>query len=420
VNGDGYADVVVGAQGYSMNTGRAHVYLGGASGLATTPATTLAPAGGTTGYYFGISVATAGDVNGDGYADVVVGSSGYNTYTGRATVYAGNGGLGSSLAPRTRRADDTAPVAYGGRSDGATAFRLAALGRSPFGRTKVKLEWEVKPLGTSFNGSGTGLSAGWQDTTTAGASLNELVSGLTAVTPYHWRVRVRYHPAGTPLAQLSRWVTQPWGGAQETRLRTGPAVAPTATGIAPPRGGVAGGTAVTITGTSFVVGQTTVTVGGTAATSVVVTSPTSLTAVTPAHGAGAADVVVTTPAGSATLSSGFTYEVPLPLPVFTDNPLTARSSVVKAIHVTELRQAIDALRTRFGLGTFAWTDVTLSPGVMPVKAMHVTELRAALNDVYGAAGSPAPTYTHAVLTGGATVIATVDIAELRAATLAIW
>jgi hypothetical protein len=145
-----------------------------------------------------------------------------------------------------------------------------------------------------------------------------------------------------------------------------------------------------------------------------------LTAVTPAHVAGAADVVVTTPAGSATLSSGFTYEVPLPLPVFTDNPLTARSTVVKAIHVTELRQAIDALRTRFGLGTFAWTDVTLSPGVMPVKAMHVTELRAALNDVYGAAGSPAPTYTHAVLTGGATVIATVDIAELRAATLAIW
>jgi hypothetical protein len=221
VNGDGYADVVVGASGYSNYAGRASVYLGGPSGLATTAATTLD--GEATTNFFGRSAATAGDVNGDGYADVVVGAFGYSTDTGRAYVYVGNGGLGRSLAPRTRRADDTAPVAYGGRSDSTAGFRLAALGHGPFGRTRVKLEWEVKPLGTSFNGSGTSRSAAWQDAPTAGASLNELASGLTLATPYHWRVRLQYHAASSPFAQHSRWVTQPWGGWGETRLRTAPA-----------------------------------------------------------------------------------------------------------------------------------------------------------------------------------------------------
>ena len=42
--------------------------------------------------YFGISAGTAGDVNGDGYADVIVGAYGYDgdqTNEGRAFVYHG-------------------------------------------------------------------------------------------------------------------------------------------------------------------------------------------------------------------------------------------------------------------------------------------------------------------------------------------
>jgi FG-GAP-like repeat/FG-GAP repeat len=70
VNGDGFADVVVGEPG---GPGAAHVYLGSATGLGATPATTLlgftvgAPFAG-----FGSSVASAGDVNGDGFADLAV------------------------------------------------------------------------------------------------------------------------------------------------------------------------------------------------------------------------------------------------------------------------------------------------------------------------------------------------------------
>lgn len=74
----------------------------------------------------------------------------------------------------------------------------------------------------------------------------------------------------------------------------------------PATGAAAGGTAVTITGEDFT-GATGVTFGGTAATSVVVVSDTSITCVTPAKTAGAYDVVVTTPAGSDTLTNGYTY-----------------------------------------------------------------------------------------------------------------
>src|SRR6185369_7986153 len=82
VNGDGYADLVIGAQRVSSFTGRAYVYLGSATGLAASPATTLTGPDGTSGY-FGFSVAGAGDVNGDGYGDLAVGARGASSNTGR-------------------------------------------------------------------------------------------------------------------------------------------------------------------------------------------------------------------------------------------------------------------------------------------------------------------------------------------------
>ncbi len=128
------------------------------------------------------------------------------------------------------------------------------------------------------------------------------------------------------------------------------AVAPTIGTVSPTRGSVGGGTAIRISGTGFVAGQTTVTVGGTAATSVAVTGTTSLTAVTPAHAAGAVDLVVTTPGGSATRAGEFTF---LATPTFTDNPLQAGVTRVKAVHLTELRAAVEALRVGYGLPAVA-------------------------------------------------------------------
>jgi phosphoesterase family protein/IPT/TIG domain-containing protein len=77
--------------------------------------------------------------------------------------------------------------------------------------------------------------------------------------------------------------------------------------IAPNSGSTTGGTSVTISGTGFVAGAT-VTIGGTAASGVTVVSGTSISAITPAHAAGSADVKVTNPDGqSSTLANAFTF-----------------------------------------------------------------------------------------------------------------
>jgi hypothetical protein len=102
VNGDGFADVVVGASGASVSTGQVYLYLGGATGLASSPAVTLTEPDGYSGSYGAVS--SADDVNGDGYADIVVGAnaaSGSTTrdFAGRAYVHLGSAaGLAASPA----------------------------------------------------------------------------------------------------------------------------------------------------------------------------------------------------------------------------------------------------------------------------------------------------------------------------------
>jgi hypothetical protein len=108
VNNDGYEDLIVGAPGVSRDAGAAYLYLGAAAGPSTTAARVLS--GGAAGDRFGIGVAAAGDVNNDGYDDVIVGASAYSSSTGRAYVYAGSAaGLGASpLVTYTGAATSTA------------------------------------------------------------------------------------------------------------------------------------------------------------------------------------------------------------------------------------------------------------------------------------------------------------------------
>jgi MYXO-CTERM domain-containing protein len=91
LNGDGYDDIAVGAPAFSANTGRVYVYHGASAGLNTSVVATLSGSGGS-GEAFGQSLSGAGDVNGDGFGDLAVGGSGYSSNTGAAYLYQGSSG----------------------------------------------------------------------------------------------------------------------------------------------------------------------------------------------------------------------------------------------------------------------------------------------------------------------------------------
>ncbi len=107
-------------------------------------------------------------------------------------------------------------------------------------------------------------------------------------------------------------------------------------------------------------------------------------------------------------------------PTFTDNPLVARGTPVRAVHVVELRQRVADLRSRYGLSAPSWTDSTLGARATPIRALHLSELRSALGEVYAIAGRAAPVYSQPNLTPGLTMATAADIAEIRSAILAIW
>ena len=92
---------------------------------------------------------------------------------------------------------------------------------------------------------------------------------------------------------------------------------------------------------------------------------------------------------------------------------------IRAVHFTQLRTRIDALRRDAGLTPFRWTDPVLRPGVTPVKLAHLLELREALAAAYVAAGRSVPSWTDAAPSAGATPVRAVHVTELRAAALVL-
>ena len=104
---------------------------------------------------------------------------------------------------------------------------------------------------------------------------------------------------------------------------------------------------------------------------------------------------------------------------FTDDPLVAGVTPVRAVHLTELRSRVDGLRAGLGLPAFVWTDAAVVAGVTPVRAVHLTELRTALAAAHASAGRSAPVYTDAEVAAGVTALKAVHVHELRAAVAAL-
>jgi uncharacterized repeat protein (TIGR02543 family) len=148
----------------------------------------------------------------------------------------------------------------------------------------------VNITGSSFTYA-TGVSFG--GTAAASFTINSDAS-ITATSPAH--------AAGTAdVTVTSQGGTSPANLNDQFEYGQTPEV----TGLSPAIGHISGGTTVTITG-RFFTGATAVSFGGTAAASFTVNSDTSITATSPAHADGTADVTVTTPGGT-TSAGQFTY-----------------------------------------------------------------------------------------------------------------
>jgi hypothetical protein len=77
---------------------------------------------------------------------------------------------------------------------------------------------------------------------------------------------------------------------------------------------------------------------------------------------------------------------------FTDDTITSTSTVIKAAHVNELRQAIDAVRETANLSPANWGGA-ISSGVTTVQATHIQDLRTNLDQARSALGLPQCSYT---------------------------
>lgn len=173
------------------------------------------------------------------------------------------------------------------------------------------------------------------------------------------------------------------GGFTYTSGGTGPN--PTLATVSPNAGPLAGGQAFTLSGSGYQTGAT-VTVGGTAATSIVVVSGATITAVTPVGAAGPADVVVTNlDATSVTLTGGYTYaNVP------TVSSVTPNTGDVLG------GTAVTIAGTNFATGATVRFGSTTATGVVVTSAAQITAVVPA-----GAAGAVTVTVTNPNTLNGA-------------------
>ncbi|HEX8618817.1 MAG TPA: hypothetical protein VF911_14635 [Thermoanaerobaculia bacterium] len=92
--------------------------------------------------------------------------------------------------------------------------------------------------------------------------------------------------------------------------------------------------------------------------------------------------------------------------------ITPGVTIIDATHVLELRSAAAALRVTANLAAYAWSDVPLQVG-MPVRAIHLTQLRSAINEARAQLTLPVLTFAKPTITAGVSFVGASDWIELR-------
>jgi len=212
VNGDGYSDVLVQDYDSFYNRMSATLYLGSAANLGQYHIWEYSDS------YSGMtSLAGGGDLNGDGFADVLIGS---DLVSNVFLFYGGNSG-GVHRVPRQLRVDDQVVPALG-RSGSSNRIGISMDLRSPAGRDELAVEIEIKPFGIPFDGTETlkfpALDTGAPSADGSYLSFSTEVTDLLPDTLYRWRIRT---VSDSPFHPRSRWLTLGDNAMGEADFRTG-------------------------------------------------------------------------------------------------------------------------------------------------------------------------------------------------------
>jgi FG-GAP repeat/Secretion system C-terminal sorting domain len=210
VDGDGKSDVIVGAPGdqialtvglglVNVSVGKAYIFKGSNfdGNLSTTPAVSVALSLKQSDFgvlatvpvnpLYGFSVSDAGDVNGDGFGDVIVGSPAYTSLiplnlAGRADIYHGSA-TGVSAVP--------AQKIKGGLLNGLFGYSVSKAGKvnnDSYGDIIIGAPASISVLNVGaayvFHGSATGIAA----TATTGANTTLQANGLLSQTLFGFSV----------------------------------------------------------------------------------------------------------------------------------------------------------------------------------------------------------------------------------------
>ncbi|MEI8082793.1 MAG: IPT/TIG domain-containing protein, partial [Actinomycetes bacterium] len=221
---------------------------------------------GTTGVTFGGVAATGVSVVNDTTVTAIAPAHAAGTVNVAVTTNLGTGTLLNGFT-------------YGARADSITPSTGSRFGGTAITITGTRLTGTTS---VTFGGAPASAVSVISDTT------------VTATTPAH------------AFGLVDVGVSGPNGTSTVTNGYEYAATVPTVDWVDPNAGSAGGGIPVTINGSAFT-GATNVTFGGAAATSVDVVGDGTITAVTPAHVAGAVDVSVTTPDGTGTLAGGYQF-----------------------------------------------------------------------------------------------------------------
>jgi len=218
VNGDGYSDVIVGAPFYDYNLeneGRVYVYHGSAAGLSSatnwTAESIIAFAN------LGYSVSSAGDVNGDGYSDVITGAATFSNgqiNEGSAFVYYGGNGISEALRSTVNQYKyGTSDIVS---SDGITGsngnVRISHFAKSPFGKATVRLVSDIQQNGIPFTGGSKITNSvsynsvsSFKNLGLTGSDFTYDITGLNSEKQYKWRTRLQYTMTAYPFQKFGPW-----------------------------------------------------------------------------------------------------------------------------------------------------------------------------------------------------------------------